>query len=155
MKTFSVLLISAALLACKGEGNTVAATGPARSCDKMAALSEQQKINICGFYKMYLTLLEKKDVQPLLKYISEEYRGSDGLNAEQIKAAMKKQMPAFPWSAPAYEQFESHGDFSRVTIIHTMNVRLPDGNQQQVKEGLTWSKGRGGKFFITNWRHKL
>lgn len=156
MKVALLLTASIGLMGCQGsKQEPFAQSQIIRSCDAIETLSEQQRSQICRFYRSYAQVLEKKNIEELFPFISDEYRGADGLNAQQIKQAMKKQIASFPWSGAVYEKFESHGDFSRATIIHTMNVRLPDGKLHQVKEGLTWSKGKGGRFGIINWRHKL
>lgn len=160
MKKIPSLLLPLAIqlfFAACGQKPTAAVqpVGPAKSCEKLVQLSEQQKDQICRFYKVYAKALDKKDAQSINSFISPDYRGSDGLNASQIKSAITKQMGTFPWKKARYGQFEAHGDFSRTTIIHSMDVTLPDGKTQQVKEGISWSKGIGGKFYIINWRHEV
>ncbi len=153
LKTVYVFLLSA-LLAVPVCGRRGDAPPLAATCSALPIASAETKQSICGFYDTYARVLNDKKTEALLPYIGEAYKGSDGMNAQQIRGAIRQQMSQFPWRDAQFKSFALTENNGAMTIRHKMDVSIPEGRQIAVGETITWARSAQGNWRIINWLHK-
>lgn len=154
LKTVFIFFLTAllALQACgrKNEAPPRAAT----TCSALPIASAEAKQGICSFYDVYARVLNDKKTEVLLPYIGEAYKGTDGLNAQQIRVAIRQQMSQFPWRDAKFTAFTLAENDGAMTIRHKMDVSIAEGRQIAVGETITWARSAQGNWQIINWQHK-
>lgn len=120
----------------------------------MPIASAEVKQSICSFYDVYARVLNNKKTEALLPYIGETYKGSDGMNAQQIRGAIRQQMSQFPWRDAKFRAFTLAENNGAMIIRHKMDVSIPEGRQIAVGETITWARSAQGNWQIINWQHK-
>lgn len=150
-RRFLLLLALPALQLCSRKP---AAPPPAPVTCSALSIGSADRQSICAFYDDYVRVLNDKKTEVLLPYIAETYKGEDGMNAAQIRAAMKQQMSQFPWRDAKFTAFTLTENGGNLTIRHKMNVSIPEGMQITVGETITWTRSAQGNWQIVNWQHK-
>lgn len=127
---------------------------PAVRCKNLKFSFPEAVDAICPFYPAYAGALDEKKTERILPFISDAYRGSDGLNAAQIRSAIRKQMQSFPWRNPVFEEFMLSESAQGSLVRHRMTVSTDQGKIFSVAESILWSRDTFGKWRIIDWLHK-